>query len=121
MRQAGLKLKMSISNVNITNNSLEINRIILNTMLFILAALAFWYVLILGNMVFDIVERKAMEKEMQILANEVGQLELSYLSTAGGMDLSIASSMGFKEIPSTFATRKSLKSLGALSLGNNEI
>ena len=102
-------------------------RILLNTMLFVLAGLAFWYVLILGNMVFDIVQRKTLEKEMLSLSNEVGQLELSYLSTAGSMDLAMSSQMGFKEIKANFATRKSLgysltgEALKSLTLGNNEI
>ena len=114
----GLKLKMGMRNVNITNNNVEMSRMILNTMLFALAALAFWYVLILGNMVFDIVQRKTLEKEMLTLANEVGQLELSYLSVSGDMDLLLSTQMGFKEIKATFATRKSL---GSLNPGFNEI
>lgn len=113
MRNAG--------NLSITNNNLEMSRIVLNAVLFILAALAFWYVLILGNMVFDIVQRKTLEKEMLALSNEVGQLELAYLSITGAMDLSGAFSMGFKEVNSAFATRKSIKSLGSLTLGSNEI
>ncbi len=122
MRQATLKLKTSIqnagSNISITNNNLEMKGVMLHAMLFVIAALALCYVLILGNMVFDIVQRKTLEKEMQTLANEVGQLELSYLSTAGNMDLAMSSQMGFKEIKANFATRKSL---GSLTLGNNEI
>ena len=125
MRQATLKLKTSIqnasNNISITNNHLEMRKILLNTMLFVLSGLAFWYVLILGNMVFDIVQRKTLEKEMLALSNDVGQLELSYLSTAGRMDASLSGELGLKEIKPTYATRKSLNSLGALSLGNNEI
>ena len=68
---------MSIQSVNITNNNREMSAVLLNSMLLVLAALAVWYVLILGNMVFDIVARKALEKEMLALTNEVGQLELS--------------------------------------------
>jgi hypothetical protein len=122
MRQATLKLKTSIqnagNNINITNNALEINRIMLNAMLFVLAGLALWYVLILGNMVFDIVQRKTLEKEAQALSNEVGQLELSYLSASGNMDIAMSAELGLKEIKPTYATRKSL---GSLTLGNNEI
>jgi hypothetical protein len=128
MRQAALKLKMSMnaSNISITNNNREMTRVILNSMLFIIAFLAFSYVLVLGNMVFDIVARKALEKEMLVLNNEVGQLELSYLNLAGNTDLTVAQEMGFKEIASTFATRKSLgyNTKGdniSLSRGNNEI
>ena len=118
MMKQSLRIRNSMRNVNITNNTSEMSRIILNTMLFALAGLAFWYVLTLGNMVFDIVQRKTLEKEISNLANEVGQLELTYLSAAGKMDMELSASMGFKETPGTFATRKSL---GSLSFANNEI
>lgn len=118
MRQASLKLKTSIQNVNIMNNNVAIERVILNTMLALLAALAIWYVLILGNMVFNIVQRKAMEKEALALSNEVSNLELSYLSVSNSVDMALSSSMGFKETKATFATRKSL---GSLKLDKNEI
>lgn len=118
MRQAGLKLKMSIQNVSITNNNVAVERMMLHSMLFVLASLAFWYVLALGNMVYDIVERKSLEKEALSLANEVGQLELSYLSTAEDLDLPLSYKMGFKEAKASFTTRKSL---GSLSFGSNEI
>ena len=113
-----LQLKTRIQNVNIMNNNIEIRRIILNIMLSILAALALWYVLILGNMIFDIVQRKTLEKEILTLSNEVRSLELSYLSISNSVDVALSSSMGFKETKATFATRKAL---GSLKLANNEI
>jgi hypothetical protein len=118
MKQMTLQLKTRMHNVDITNNNIEVQKIILNTMLFILAALALWYVLILGNMVFDIVQRKTLEKEALILGNEVGNLELSYLSVSSSIDLNLSSTMGFVESKTTFATRKSL---GSIKLANNEI
>lgn len=111
MRQMSLQLKTRIRNVNIMNNNIEVEKNILNTMLSILAALAFWYVLILGNMVFDIVQRKTLEKEILTLSSEVSNLELSYLSISKSIDLTLSSSMGFKETKATFATRKSLGSI----------
>lgn len=113
-----LQLKTRIQNVNIMNNNIEIRRIILNIMLSILAALALWYVLILGNMVFDIVQRKALEKEILTLSSEVRNLELSYLSISDSVDIALSASMGFREAKATFATRKAL---GSLKLANNEI
>jgi len=118
MRQMSLQLKTRIQNVNIMNNNIEIRRIILNIMLSILAALALWYVLILGNMVFDIVQRKALEKEILTLSSEVRNLELSYLSISDSVDIALSASMGFREAKATFATRKAL---GSLKLANNEI
>ena len=113
-----LQLKTRIQNVNITNNNIEVQRIILNIMLSIFAALALWYVLILGNMVFNIVERKTLEKEALTLGNEVGNLELSYLSVSSSIDVPLSLSMGFKETKATFATRKFL---GSLNPDKNEI
>ena len=118
MRQASLKLKMSIQNVDITNNNIEVNRLVLRTMLLVLAGLALLYVLILGNTVLNIVQRRALEKEMLTLSNEVGNYELSYLSASSGVDIPLSSSMGFKETRINFATRKSL---GSLNFNKNEI
>lgn len=118
MRQATIQLKTHIQNVNIMNNNIEVNRVILNTLLSTFGLLALLYVLIMGNMVVNIVERKALEKEVLTTSNEVGQLELSYLSVSGSVDMALSSSMGFKETKATFATRKSL---GSLKLANNEI
>lgn len=118
MKQATLKLKTSIQNVNITSSNVEVQKIILRVMLSVLGALAFWYVLILGNTVFDIVQRKALEKEALSLANEVSSLELSYLSVSNSVDMALSSSMGFKETKATFATRKAL---GSLKFNANEI
>lgn len=117
MRQASLKLKTNIQNVNIMNN-IQIEKYIFKIMISILAALAIWYVLILGSMVFNIVERKSLEKEALTLTNEVGNLELSYLAISNNIDLALSSSMGFKETKASFATRKSL---GTLKIAKNEI
>ena len=127
MRQATLQLKTRIQNVNIMNNNIEIRKIILNTMFFALSGLALLYVLILGNIVFDIVQRKALEKEMLALSNKVGDLELSYLSISNSVDMVLSSSMGFRETKAAFATRKSLgygatgEALGSFKIAKNEI
>ena len=121
MRQATLQMKTRIQNVNIMNNNIDVEKNILRTMLFILAALAIFYVLILGNMVFNIIERKALEKEMLTLSNDVGKLEISYLAVSSSVDMQLSSTMGFKEIKATFATRKSLGYLENVKFTNNEI
>ncbi|MCC7160432.1 hypothetical protein IT399_01785 [Candidatus Nomurabacteria bacterium] len=118
MKEMSLQLKTRMQNVNIMNNNIEVERVILNSLLSLLAILAIGYVLILGNTVFDIVQRKTLEKEAVALANEVSDLELSYLSLSGSIDMALSSSMGFKETKATFATRKSL---GSLRLAKNEI
>lgn len=118
MRQATLQLKTRIQHIDIMNNNIEVRKIILNAMLSIFVALAIWYVIILITMVVNIVERRTLEKKALSLSNEVSNLELSYLSVSGSIDLPLSLSMGFKEAHANFATRKSL---GSLKLTNNEI
>ena len=126
MRQATLQLKTRIQNVNIMNNNIEVEKNILKTMLFILATLAIFYMLILGTMVFNIIERRTLEKEILTLSNEVGNLEVSYLAVSNSIDMNLSLAMGFKETKATFATRKSLgfnssSNFGNIKLANNEI
>ena len=118
MRQATIQLKTRIQNANITNNNIEVRKIVLNGMLAILAALMIWYVIILANTVGNILERKSLEKETAALSSEVGNLELSYLAVSNSVDLALSSSMGYKETHINFATRRPL---GSLKLANNEI
>jgi len=126
MKQATIKLKRNIQNVNITNNNIEMSKAILNTMLYTLALLALLYFLILGNMVFNIVQRKNLEKQELGLSSQVGNLELSYLSLSNSVDVALSSSMGFKTTQVNYAVRKSLgynvttDSLGSLN-NSNEI
>ncbi len=87
---------------------MNVEKFILQSILATFGILAIVYMLVLGNMVLNIVERKALEKEALALSNEVGQMELDYLSLSQSIDVGMSSMMGFKEIKPTFATRKSL-------------
>lgn len=118
MRQATLQLKNRIKNAGVVRSNFETPKLVLNTMIFTLAGLAFLYVLILGNMVFDIVQRKNLEKEMMALTSEVGNLELTYLNVSNSVDMNLSASMGFKEAKANFATRRAL---GSLKIANDEI
>lgn len=117
MKQASLKVKKYANNVNIIDSG-NLQRQILNTMFWMLGILAFGYVFFLGNMVFNIVERKSLEGYAQTLSNEVSNLELEYLSTSQKVDLNLAYSLGFKETKAKFATRKAL---GSINIAKNEI
>ena len=122
MRQASLQLKMrikaakGISTPNIIGNDIE--RVLFKIIVWSFVAVALWYVLLLGNMVSDIVERRALEASARSLSNEVGELELTYLSISNSIDLAFSHSMGFKETKAQFTTRKSL---GSTKLVKNEI
>ncbi|MFA6520479.1 MAG: hypothetical protein WCT44_02630 [Candidatus Paceibacterota bacterium] len=118
MSEMTLQLKTRIQNVNIMNNNIAVGKLTLNGMLVIFSGLALLYALILGNMVFNIVERKSLEKEALVLSNEVSELELSYLSISNSIDMAMSSEMGFQEKEAVFATRRPL---GSIKLANNEI
>ena len=117
MQQVTLKLKNYAENINIINDH-NMQFRLLRYILWSLGALALVYVLVLGNMVFNIIGRKSLEANARILNNEVADLELSYLSSSNKIDLALSYSLGFKEIKTKFATRKTL---GVLKLAKNEI
>ncbi|OGI89377.1 hypothetical protein A2911_01110 [Candidatus Nomurabacteria bacterium RIFCSPLOWO2_01_FULL_40_15] len=127
MKQASLKLKSYAGSVNIVNND-NLERRILHIMLVSLGALALLYALVLGNTVWNIVERRTLETDARTLTNEVGDLELSYLSMSNKIDASLGYSMGFREKDAKFAVRKPLglvdttsESLGNVKSVKNEI
>ncbi len=101
-----LKLKTQMSNVSIINNNVE--KLALRFILWSFLALTILYVILLGNMVSNIVARRNLEASARSLSNEVGDLELSYLSMSNNIDLNYSYSLGFKDTKATFATRKSV-------------
>lgn len=117
MKQMSLKFKNYASNVNIVDNG-NLQKRVLYIMLWTLGIMIGLYVFFLGNMVFNIVERKALEGYARNLESEVGDLELNYLSLSQKVDLDLAYSLGFKEIKTKFATRKAL---GSIEIAKNEI
>lgn len=117
MKKVAIKMKTYAGNVNIVNNN-NLEKRILNILLCSLGFLALSYVLILGNMIFNIVARQSLGINERTLSNEVGDLELKYLSMSNKVDLALSSQMGFKEAKTAFAVRKPL---GTLSLTSNEL
>lgn len=92
--------------LGVINNNIE--KIALNFILWSFLALSIFYILFLGNMVSNIVERKSLEKEALALSNEVGSLELHYLSLWNDVDHPLSISLGFSETKAVFANRKSI-------------
>ena len=117
MKAIAIKMKSYTGGINIVNNN-NMQACMLNILLLSFGIFAFIYVLFLGNMVFNIVERKSLETNARVLSSEVGKLELAYLSISNKIDLTFSYSLGFTEAKAKFATRKSL---GNLKLANNEI
>ena len=121
MRQASLKLKSYVGSVNVMDNR-NLRHRLLFAILYSFGILAAFYIFILGSMVFNIIERKGFEKEALSLSNEVGNLELVYLSMSNKVDLNLSFSLGFEEVKPKFAIRKTLGFIAPLSLKlDNEI
>lgn len=122
MKKASLKLKTYVNNnVNIIDNN-DLAYRVFRALIMFFGALALCYAFILGNMVFNIIERRSFEKETLSLLKEVGDLELAYLSLSNKVDLNLSYSLGFKEIKPKFATRKAFglnsSSLRSVKLDN---
>ena len=113
MTTQSLKLK-----TNIINNS-DLQRRIFRSMIYSISFLCLCYVLILGNMVYNIIARKNIETQSRSLSTEVSTLELHYLALSGKVDLKMAYTMGFKETNKSFAKRQN--SLGSIIVAKNEL
>lgn len=117
MKRATIKIKKYAGNVNIVNNN-NLSKRMLNILLFSLGALALLYILIVGNTIFNVVARQGLGTQERTLSNEVGSLELQYLSASSKIDLALSTEMGFKEAKTQFAVRKAV---GTLSIASNEL
>ena len=117
MKKTVIKMKNYAGNVNIVNNN-NLSIKILHLTIFSIGILAICYVFLLGSMVFNIVERQSLSMQSKALSNEVGDLELKYLSMSGKIDRAMSQKMGFKETKVEYASRKSLT---ALRLTANEL
>jgi hypothetical protein len=114
MKKNNSKINKYAPNVSIVNNHME--GFIFRVFLWSFGILALTYILFLGVMVNNIVARKSMEVQARNLTNEVGVLELDYLSLSRNIDLNFSYTKGFKEVKANFATRRS--SLGFSNMKN---
>ncbi len=114
MKQISLKIKNYAGNIDVMNDT-HLREKMFRFMLLSMGVLGLVYVVILANMVFNIVERRTFETQARALSNEVGDLELNYLSLSSKVDLPTSYALGFKEIKTTFATKKSV----GLKMGND--
>jgi hypothetical protein len=120
MKTAAIKIKTYAKGVNsVVTDNVSMRKNILRGIFAAAGVLAVCYVVILGSMVFNIVERKALEANARTIANDVSELELQYLNMSKSIDLSLATSKGFKETDTKkFATRKAL---GSISFAKNDL
>lgn len=95
------------TNINIIDNQ-NLQGKILNFFIIAFVVLAAFYIFLTGRITLNVIERKAMIEDMQVLANEIGELELSYFSLSSKVDLNMSYDLGFSETKSVFAVRKPL-------------
>ncbi len=101
-----LKLNMFMKSVDVVNDNIKKDA--LRIILWSFAFLAVLYLIFLGIMVDNIVERRSLEARARNLSSEVGDMELTYLSMSDDVDLALSHSMGFGETKAIFATRKAI-------------
>lgn len=118
MKHASLKFKTYAEGVSISHSG-NLEKRMLAAIYWSFGALAIVYVLILGNMIWNIVERNSLEARARVLLSDMGELELSYLSLSSKVSPELGLSMGFKEVSNKqFATRRSV---GSIKLVQNDL
>lgn len=115
MREATLKFKTYAGNIHIIDNS-DLGRRMLHFIIVSFGVLALFYIIILGNITFNIIERKSYEADARTLSNEVVDLELTYLQMSEKVDESLAKEMGFKEAQASITTEHAV---GSIKFANN--
>ena len=116
MRQASLKLKSYAGSLQIIDNS-DLGQKALNFILVSFVLMALFYILILGNITFNIIERRSFEAQARNVSNEVLKLELTYLKLSETVDQNLARQMGFREAQASFTAEKSLGSVTDVANG----
>lgn len=121
MKTMSLKFNSYVQGVGVINNNIE--RLLLRIIFWSFGIILLLYILFLGNMVKNIIERKGLETRALSLSSEVQNLEVTYLSMSSGVDLAFSYSLGFKEAKATFATRKALgfNSLDSVKIAQNDL
>lgn len=108
MREAKIKIKNYAEDISIIDNQINLRSKFFYFIIISFAIFAFFYLLILGNMVSNIIERKTVELETRELSTEVADLESSYSLLINNIDKESSLALGFKEINPTFTNRTSL-------------
>ena len=98
------KIKINTSVVDSFDLQKKLSLAISGTFLVLLSL----YALFSTRMVFNIIERKNAENEMQILSSNISNLGVEYMSLAKDIHLDLAKSLGFNQPKSIyFASRRS--------------
>ncbi len=122
MKQASIKVKNYIERVDTIDQNIDLRSKVLYGIFSMFILFSFLYVFVLGNMVFNIIERKTVDLEARNLANEVASLEANYLILVNNLDQASSFALGLKEIKPIFANRSNASlTLNSSLLAQNEI
>jgi hypothetical protein len=108
MKQASIKVKNYKDAIDTIDSRVDLRSKVLYFIVVSFGIFSFLYVLVLGNMVFNIIERKTVELDIRNLSNEIGNLESDYIALTNTIDKNSSVTMGFYEVKPVFATRTSL-------------
>jgi hypothetical protein len=124
MKQASIKVRNYKDAIDTIDSVMDLRSKVMYFIFVSFGIFSFLYVLVLGNMVFNIIERKTVELDIRNLANEVGNLESDYIALTNSIDKNSSLISGFHEIKPVFATRTSLSFISGntnTKLAANEI
>lgn len=116
MKQASIKVKNYKDAIATMDDRIDLRSKMLYSLFVSFGIFSFLYVLVLGNMILNIIERKTVELDIRNLANEVGNLESDYIALTNTIDKNSSVTLGFNEVKPVFATRTTL---GYISQDNN--
>jgi hypothetical protein len=89
----------------------DIRKVLFRVFVSALIILSLSYAYLIGSITFNVLARKSLETESRALASRVGELELTYLTSANKLDKSYATSLGFVESKNNIFTTRNLPSV----------
>ncbi len=111
MKEASIKVKSYVKKVETIDQTIDLRSKILYFLMIGFGVFSLLYVIVLGNMVFNIIERKTVEAQMRNSLNEVADLEASYMTLVNTVDKNSSLASGFVEVVPSFAVRSNLSLL----------
>ena len=108
MKEATIKMKSYAKKVETIDQIIDLRSKIFYSLMIGFGVFSLLYVFVLGNMVFNIIERKTVELDIRNSLNEVANLEADYMTLVNNIDKNSSVVFGFVEVKPVFATRSSL-------------
>jgi hypothetical protein len=108
MKEASIKVGNYVKKVETIDQAIDLRSKIFYFLMIGFGVFSLLYVLVLGNMVFNIIERKTVEVETRNALNEVADLEATYMTLVNNIDKNSPIALGLVEVKPTFAKRSNL-------------